>query len=167
MATLEELEARIQILEDLEAIRKLKARYAQLCDNKYNGGMAKGNADLEAVASQIAKLFVEDAVWDGGKQFGICKGTQEIYHRFKQGSFNFAVHYFLMPHITIENNKAQGRWYLWQAATLTDNTAVWISGFEDDEYVKIDGQWLVSYMKITLLFLSPYDQGWVKKKLID
>jgi hypothetical protein len=38
-------------LEDAEAIRNLKARYAALCDNQYD-------------ADGIAMLFTEDAVWE-------------------------------------------------------------------------------------------------------
>lgn len=169
MATLEELEKRIHALEDLEAIKRLKARYAQLCDAKYNSQTMtmKGEAEVDSVASEIANLFTEDAVWDGGKQFGLRKGRKEIYEGFKGAAFKFAVHYFVMPYITLDGNKARGRWYLWQAATLRDNTPVWMSGFEDDEYVKVNGQWLQSHMKVTIHFLTPYKQGWVKKRLID
>jgi hypothetical protein len=39
------------LLEDAEAIRNLKARYAGLCDNQYD-------------ADGIASLFTEDAVWE-------------------------------------------------------------------------------------------------------
>jgi predicted aconitase len=42
-----------------------------------------------------------------------------------------------------------------------------MAGFEDDEYVKIDGQWLHSFMKMTAVFFTPYDEGWIKKKIIS
>src|SRR4051794_21078126 len=48
---LESLERRLQALEDAEAIRNLKARYAALCDNQYD-------------ADAIAMLFTEDALWE-------------------------------------------------------------------------------------------------------
>ena len=48
---LERIERRLQVLEDAEAIRNLKARYAALCDNQYD-------------ADGIASLFTEDAVWE-------------------------------------------------------------------------------------------------------
>jgi hypothetical protein len=35
-ARLERIERRLQLLEDAEAIRNLKARYAALCDNQYD-----------------------------------------------------------------------------------------------------------------------------------
>ena len=61
--TMQALEKRIQSLEDLEAIRKSKARYGQLCDERY---MAKEREDLEAKAKELSELFTEDGVWDGG-----------------------------------------------------------------------------------------------------
>ena len=36
LARLEHLECRLQALEDAEAIRNLKARYAALCDDSYD-----------------------------------------------------------------------------------------------------------------------------------
>ena len=45
------LERRLQALEDTEAIRNLKARYAALCDDHYD-------------ADGIAELFSEDAIWE-------------------------------------------------------------------------------------------------------
>jgi hypothetical protein len=47
------IEERLRVLEDIEEIRQLKARYAAACDDNYN-------------ADDIAALFAEDAVWDGG-----------------------------------------------------------------------------------------------------
>ncbi len=167
MSTLKGLEKRVQVLEDLETIKRLKAKYGQLCDARYNlQTMAmKSEAEVDAIAREIANLFTGDAVWDGGEKLGVARGREKIYQRFKESAFKFAVHYFVMPDITIEGNKAHARWYLLQAATLKDNTAVWMSGVEDDDYLKVDGQWLQSYMKVTISFLTPYDQGWAKKRL--
>jgi hypothetical protein len=61
-ANLEDLERRIQILEDIEAIRRLKARYADACDRGYD-------------ADTIASPFAEDAVWDAGT-FGRYEGRE-------------------------------------------------------------------------------------------
>ena len=36
LTRLEQIERRLQVLEDAEAIRNLKARYAALCDNQYD-----------------------------------------------------------------------------------------------------------------------------------
>src|SRR5713101_1964785 len=50
-ARLAQLEQRVQALEDVNAIRHLKARYAASCDDQYN-------------PDGIAALFTEDAVWE-------------------------------------------------------------------------------------------------------
>src|SRR5436190_23552320 len=50
-ARLERIERRLQTLEDAEAIRNLKARYAALCDSQYD-------------ADGIAMLVTEDALWE-------------------------------------------------------------------------------------------------------
>ena len=47
-----ELEKRITILEDIEAIKKLKARYCAVCDDNHN-------------PDEIIRLFAEDGVWEG------------------------------------------------------------------------------------------------------
>ena len=49
-----EMIKRLQTLEDIEAIRKLKFRYASLCDYGYQ-------------AEELATLFTEDAVWEAGE----------------------------------------------------------------------------------------------------
>jgi len=64
MMNVEDLARRLQVLEDIEAIKKLKVRYCAYCDNNYD-------------ADGIAALFTEDAVWDGGS-LGKCEGREAI-----------------------------------------------------------------------------------------
>ena len=61
---LERIERRLRVLEDREAIRNLKARYAALCDNQYD-------------ADGIASLFTEDAVWES-PALGCFEGREAI-----------------------------------------------------------------------------------------
>ena len=49
---LADLERRVGVLEDVEAIKRLKHAYCTYCDDQYD-------------ADALADLFVEDAVWDG------------------------------------------------------------------------------------------------------
>ena len=48
ISRLDELENRVRAVEDTDAIRNLKARYAAYCDDNYN-------------PDGIAEMFVEDA----------------------------------------------------------------------------------------------------------
>jgi ketosteroid isomerase-like protein len=66
---LENLEQRLRVLEDIESIKKLKARYCAHCDNNYD-------------ADGIASLFTEEAVWDGGS-FGKHNGREAIRTFFR------------------------------------------------------------------------------------
>jgi hypothetical protein len=154
---LKNLERRIQMLEDIEAIKNLKAAYAAVCDDRYN-------------PEKAVKLFTSDAVWDGGKDFGVHKGTKAIKKFFGQVAQNivFAVHYFLQPVIKVskKGDTATGKWYLWQACTLRGGVAVWIAGLEYDKYRKVKGQWLMSGMKLKLFFMTPYERGWHKIKIL-
>ena len=58
------IEARIQRLEDIEAIKQNKARNCAHCDNDY-------------APDALAELFTEDAIWDGGV-FGLHEVREAI-----------------------------------------------------------------------------------------
>ena len=68
-ARLERVERRLQVLEDAEAIRNLKARYAALCDSQYD-------------ADGITMLFTEDALWES-PGLGRFEGREAIRNFFR------------------------------------------------------------------------------------
>ena len=150
---LEDLERRLRVLEDIEAIKKLKARYCAYCDNNYD-------------ADGIAALFTEEAVWDGGN-FGRYEGREAIRTFFRGAPriFPFAIHQVMNPIIEVEGEQAKGQWYLFQPATLAEgNQAVWLAARYEEEYVKVESEWKFKRLKVLPSFLTPYDQGWVKKR---
>ncbi|MBM4205932.1 MAG: nuclear transport factor 2 family protein [Gammaproteobacteria bacterium] len=166
MDDLASLSARIRRLEDHAAISNLKARYAQLCDAKYHHGALRPESELEVVARRIADLFTEDAVWDGGTRFGTSIGQVQIYERFRKATFKYAIHFFMQPEILIEGDNATCRWYLLEAATLLNSSAVWIAGTEDDHYQRVDEAWRISRMTVNLEFIAPVEQGWERVNLM-
>ena len=93
----ERIERRLHLLEDTEAIRNLKARYAALCDNQYD-------------ADGIASLFTEDAVWES-PALGRFEGREAIRNFFTEASgiFSFAIHYSLNGHIEVDGDTARAR----------------------------------------------------------
>ena len=152
-----DLEKRIQILEDTEAIKKLKSQYAAACDQHY---------DIE----KLAGLFTEDAVFDTGGMYGVLEGKQKVLELFKnvsQPNWTLSVHYFIQPDITVEGDHATCRWQLWQPCTLKGTGPTWLSGIEDDEYTKIEGKWFISRIKLTVYFHTTYAEGWEKKRTLD
>jgi hypothetical protein len=143
-------------LEDLEAIKALKARYGYHCDDSYN-------------ADGISSLFVEDGVWEGG-QLGRYQGRPAIHAFFlnlARDKISFAMHLFMNPLIEINGDTAIGHWYLMGPITLVEgNQAAWCAGRYFEEYVKVDGLWKYKLLRFTPYFISPFEKGWVERKFI-
>ncbi len=150
--TLEELEKRVQVLEDLEEIKKLKVRYAKCGDENYN-------------PEKIGELFTEDAVW-GGKAWGLFRGKKAIKEHFAEVSKNiiFACHRIVAPDITVEGDRAYGTWYGMTTGILRNGKGFWSSVLYTDEYTKINGKWLLSSVRFSDFYRSPYEGGWAKEK---
>ena len=160
--TIERLEARLRALEDAEAIRRLKARYAELVDARYHRGAPRDAAELERLAGEIAQLFSESAVWDGGA-LGVCTGRDAIRERMAQPTLHFSRHYFVNPRIDVDGDRARARWELLAPCTSRDDRAMWMAGVEDDEYVREGGVWLHSRMRLAVHFFAPHEHGWAKR----
>jgi limonene-1,2-epoxide hydrolase len=152
------LEAQLARLEAAEAIRNLKAHYCDLCDDGY---------DAEALTA----LFTPDAVWDGG-EIGRFEGQAAIRGFFERmpRALSFAIHHVTNSAIAVADDaqSATGRWYLLQAATLSQaKRAVWIAGRYEDRYVRAAGAWRFQRVAIRTRFFTPHDKGWAEVPFID
>ncbi len=154
------LEKRLNATEAVLEIQNLKARYATLVDQRYSRGDVVDAETLAKVSDQISELFTEDGIWDGGKAMGLSTGRAEISERMRQPTLKFSWHYFLKPEIHIDGDHAKARWDILSPCTTKDGTPHWMSGFEDDEYARVDGVWLHTKMRLTSVFLAPHATGW-------
>jgi ketosteroid isomerase-like protein len=153
LARLEHLECRLQALEDAEAIRNLKARYAALCDDSYD-------------ADGIVALFAEDAVWDS-PGLGRFEGREAIRSFFRDagGIFSFAIHYSLNGQIHVDGDTARAQWYLFMPCTLVDgNRAMWRASIEHERYRRVDGAWLYTEKRSEPLMNAPFADGWARTR---
>lgn len=145
------LARRIQVLEDIEAIKQLKAEYADACDDMYN-------------PRRMRDLFTKDAVWDGEKEgFGKYVGLDEVCGFFAaaKDSLKFGVHFFLQPRIKIKSKtEAEGVFYLWQTSTMVSGKDIFLAGKEYDTYRKENGKWKMSKMILELFYAVDITQGW-------
>jgi hypothetical protein len=157
-----ELRARLDAAEAVQAIHNLKARYAQLVDERYTRGKVAAEEKVSAVAEQIAALFTEDGVWDGGPALGVSTGRAEIAQRMREPTLLFSWHFFLKPQVQVEANRARARWDILSPCTTKDGRPHWMVGFEDDEYARVGDAWLHTRMKLSTVFLSPHETGWQK-----
>lgn len=154
--TLEELEARISRLEDIEAIKKLTASFGYLIDAK----------DWKAVAN----LFVENAIADFGP-FEQYQGKADI-HRFYRDvlppQLSVTVHMLHNPIIEVKGGNARGEWnYEVSATQAPTNEAMWIAGKFENEYVKVNGEWKLKKCVARPYYITSFEEGWAKANYAD
>jgi hypothetical protein len=118
-------------------------------------------ADLERISNEIAALFTEDGVWDGGPALGKVSGRRAIAEQMRNTTLVFSRHLFVKPRIRVDGDRATARWDILCPCKTPDGTSQWMCGYEDDVYER-DGKavWLHSSMKLTTVFFSPTDPGW-------
>jgi hypothetical protein len=138
-----ELEQRITRLEDIEAIKQLKALYCDICDDMHN-------------PDRIASVFAEDAIWESD-DFGKAEGHDAICELFRgfQKMFSFSQHNIMNPRIEINGNRATGIWYIMGPWTHSeDDKKIWMTARYDDDYVKIDGEWKYQHLRAAVRMVA-------------
>ncbi len=156
-----DLEARIQRLEDVQAIHDLKMAYAKLCDEGYD---ADGIVALFAAAEDVE--WVSDVFGTHEDRDGIHKWFDNVDEEIR-----WALHFMINPVIEVadDGRTATGRFYLLELATMSspdggDPDPVIMTGKYADDFVKEDGQWRFKRIEINFEQVSNLDQGWVKQQ---
>lgn len=149
---LEALEARIARLEDLEAIKQLKARYCEICDDDHN-------------PDRITSVFADDGIWEG-RGIGQAQGHEAIRELFKrfQSMITFSQHMVMNPIIEVDGDTAKGTWYFFGPFTMAEgNQAKWQAVRYHEDYVKVNGEWKIARLRVKGPGLSAdYEKGWAK-----
>ena len=138
-----ELEQRITRLEDIEAIKQLKALYCEICDDMHN-------------PDRIASVFAEDAIWESA-DFGKAQGHDAIRELFRgfQKMFSFSQHNIMNPRIEVNGDRATGIWYIMGPWTHSENNReIWMPARYDDDYVKIDGEWKYQHLRAAVRMIA-------------
>jgi len=160
MTKREDLEARIQVLEDIEAIKKLKATYCYLCD----AGLGEVRNREELISHFTADAFVDFGLGPGS-QFTGTEGLAVFFGQVVPGAVSFCMHMVHNPIIEVDGDRATGRWYY--EAPTTDTTtgrAQWMAGTYFEEYVRENGEWKFASIRTKWKYISPYDEGWAKNR---
>jgi ketosteroid isomerase-like protein len=136
-AALKELEKRVRVTEDIQAIHQLQRRYV--------------NALICTEWDDCADCFAKDALVDVYLHDPI-KGNAAIRKWFKEDlskthagkEGDVLVH----PVIEVDGDKAKGTWliYLMYCYPRTGQSLFWVQGFYRMEYVRENGDWKISYM---------------------
>jgi ketosteroid isomerase-like protein len=134
---LEALEARIQVLEDIEAIKQLQYRYKNAFqqakwDDVLDCFSANPTIDIKPDGTNVGKGMAEVK-----RQFGnmakahVGSETDFIYH----------------PILSVNGNAAKGTWWVTDTMHIKDQGEQSIYGIYTVEYVKENGKWKISFLQ--------------------
>ena len=133
---LQALQARYQRLEDLEAIKQLKARYLNACDRQ--------------APEDVRDCFATGEVIVDMSYFGYCRNRDEFVDEVfvPRGCHDHVLdmHHCSNPEIEIlSETEARGTWALnYRNINVEEHTLTLLSAVYHDEYRKIDGEWKIS-----------------------
>ncbi len=142
------LEARLQRLEDLEAIRSLMMLYADVINKGWGGRVAD--------ADRIGEVFAPDARWFS-KDMGIeANGVEEIARGLIESTaeIEFSQHIFLNPLIELDGDHAAASWLMWIAARRAEGSRlVYLS--EDVTYTRTERGWRIRSLDLEVAGVNP------------
>jgi ketosteroid isomerase-like protein len=150
------IERRLQVIEDREAIIKLKGTYVN-----YNDGGWKG--PTHQFPDEVAELFTEDGIWDGRPDTGYAEGRDQIRKLFNEFQIMpFIIHYVTNPVIEIDGDSGKGHWHAIVTANMPDGTARWILGYYIETYQRTADGWKFKTLRFEAGVNRPYSEGWGK-----
>jgi hypothetical protein len=156
------LEERIQALEDMESIKKLKASYCYWAD----AGIAGDPSGMD----QLIDHFTDDEPWADFGPFGLHKGKEAVgifYREVVASTLSYSAHMVANGIIEVTGDQARGRWYVDVPCTLRGaERALWLQAKYEEEYVKEGGSWKWKSITAMFDFITPFDEGWVRTPMI-
>jgi hypothetical protein len=138
------LAARVQALEDLEAIKRLKHQYWRCLDQKR--------------WDELATCFTADATVSYGSGQYRFTGVDAIMHFLRTSlgveSGSLGIHHGGHPEIDLQSaTTARGTWVLYNYLfNPGQKRNVLIGAYYEDEYVKQGGAWKIRHTGYTALF---------------
>ncbi len=156
MSDLDALARRVQVLEDKDDIRRLKATYCELCDN---------GLDKEDVLNELLGHFINDAKLDfgmgEGSTFEGLDGLKLFFGQVVPGSVSFSMHMVHNSIIDIDGDTAKGRYYFEAPTTnAVSKDAQWMAGRYIEEYVRVDNVWKYKSICVEWNYVASYKEGW-------
>ncbi len=152
-AGLTALQRRLQTLEDIMEITRLKAAYCDAVDGGWDRRTHRGE--------EVASLFVDDGVWDVGGGAGRGEGYDGIVKLID--SFQhmpFAFHRVSNPVIHVDGHQATGKWHLIAYLSQPGGIPVMYFGVYHDRFVRTPQGWKFKLLTCDTATLAPLRDGW-------
>jgi hypothetical protein len=149
MTDIADLERRLRIIEDKEAIKRVKAKYMWCNDKK--------------LWTDLIDCFTEDAYVQYGTEFKLYGAKAEAEFLASRGvgrPSSLSIHHLHNEEIDIINDReAKARWQVYVYVIDEEARSKRVTaGYYEEDYVKENGQW-----KIKRLVLTPFlveDSSW-------
>lgn len=155
------LEARLQNVEDIEAINKLTRAYGYYVDKAQWDQIADLFADESRVEIAGRGVYYDKTGADtlfrkvmGRGKIGLNEG-QLFNHMILQGIVD----------VDADGKTAKGRWRAFIQVGQYQKIALWSEGTYENIYVKENGVWKFKDLHWFATFYTPFDAGWAKTAL--
>ncbi|QJI37189.1 nuclear transport factor 2 family protein [Pseudomonas sp. ADAK13] len=143
---------RLETLEGESQVRRLMARYMDLCD------VPRAAMNVR----ELAGLFSVDAVWEGigtttVQTFGQHRGRDAVaafVGSYLPPSEHFALnlHYLTSESIQVDGSTAAGQWIMQQISTYADQRSELFGTRLNIDFRRVDGTWLIAHFRTQRLF---------------
>ena len=157
--TIDALDQRLRVVEDIEAIKKLKALYCKYADGEIMGP----THDYD----RFAELFVEDGVFIYEDLWNLV-GREEIRRQIKDCQrIIFAFHRVTNAIIDVNGDTATGNWHVVVPMILPGDQATWVAGIYEEDYVRTTEGWRFKKLVFKPAFFTTYEQGWGRQRFLE
>jgi hypothetical protein len=149
-------EERLQLLEDIQEITQLKARYFEAA----NGGWP-GKSSHDGIA--VAALFAEDGTWET-IGYPRAAGRAAIRTLFRSFRLNvpLALHMAVDPIIQVNGDTGVGEWYMMCLHSDREGSDSLTILKYHDEFVRTRRAWRFKSILGTPFMHGPYADGWTR-----
>ncbi len=162
-ARIKELENKVRILDDLEAIKRLQRSYGYYIEHW--------------MYEEIIDLFSDRPDTELNIMVGIYQGKEGVRRYFegeKNRNTNPEVLHQIMQlsgvvDVSPDGNTAEGRWYGYGATALPTNKGILqnvTGGIYNSQYIKENGKWKIWKLTWNPAYTYPPNEGWVKPEKV-
>lgn len=138
------LQAHVERFESIEAIRALRARYHELVN--------------EDAGPRLYELFAPDAaiVYGGRPEVRGCENIRAFFATFPVQSARQFIHSHV---VNVQGDRGTGFSYL-DGRPVRDGKSYYVVGRFDDEYIRLDGQWMFQRVVLSVHYMIEAAERW-------
>jgi len=165
LGSFKEMQTKVRVLEDTEAIKKLQRAYGYYLEHM--------------MVEDIVDLFAEGDDCELWVTAGKFKGKEAItrLYRYIRDSFNSPefLHQLMqlsgIVDVAPDGNTAKGRWYGFGAQALPLKGGKinpgWMNGIYETDYIKQDGKWKIHKLRWCMTFRASWTESFVESSRRD